>query len=59
LDDRYWYIDMESRIFESYMVQEEDLGFGQARLLEVDKLLILPVRTEIQVLITSSDVLHS
>jgi heme/copper-type cytochrome/quinol oxidase subunit 2 len=41
------------------MVQEEDLCYGQVRLLEVDKVLILPVRSQIQVLITSSDVLHS
>jgi heme/copper-type cytochrome/quinol oxidase subunit 2 len=41
------------------MLQEDYLGFGQARLLEVDKVLILPIRTHIRVLITSSDVLHS
>lgn len=49
----------ESLVFESYMIQEEDLVFGRLRLLETDEMVVLPVRTHIQVLITSSDVLHS
>ena len=44
--------------FDSYMVPENDLGFGQLRLLEVDNRIVVPVNTHIRVLITSSDVLH-
>jgi cytochrome c oxidase subunit 2 len=44
--------------FDSYMLSEEDLK-GGLRLLEVDSRLALPVRTNIRVLITAADVLHS
>jgi len=45
--------------FDSYMVADADLVKGQLRLLEVDNLLMLPVRTHIRLIITSTDVLHS
>lgn len=45
--------------FDSYMVQTSDLKFGQIRLLAVDNAAKLPVRKQIQILVTSSDVLHS
>jgi cytochrome c oxidase subunit 1 len=49
--------------FDSYMLAEADLeaerGVGALRLLEVDKRLILPVRTNIRLIITAADVLHS
>jgi len=48
-----------SLIFDSYMIQEEDLDIGQFRLLEVDNRVVLPINTHIRVLITASDVLHS
>lgn len=48
-----------SKVFDSYMVLEEDLPLGGLRLLEVDNPLILPINTQIRVLVTSSDVLHS
>jgi len=41
------------------MKLEEDLTLGAIRLLEVDNRLVLPIETSIQVLITSTDVLHS
>jgi cytochrome c oxidase subunit 1 len=44
--------------FDSYMLSEEDLK-GGLRLLEVDARLALPVRTNVRVLITAADVLHS
>jgi cytochrome c oxidase subunit 1 len=44
--------------FDSYMLSEEDLN-GGLRLLEVDARLALPVRTNIRILITAADVLHS
>jgi len=41
------------------MVVENNLVIGQLRLLEVDNRLALPVETNLRILITSSDVLHS
>jgi heme/copper-type cytochrome/quinol oxidase subunit 2 len=41
------------------MVLEENLEFGQFRLLTVDIQAVLPVKTLIRTIVTSSDVLHS
>ena len=46
-------------VFDSSLVRDEDLEFGQHRLLEVDNRLVLPVGVPIRFLITSGDVLHS
>ena len=45
--------------FDSYMVATDELKAGGLRLLEVDNRLVLPVRTNIRMLITAVDVLHS
>jgi len=45
--------------FDSYIINTEDLTVGSFRLLEVDNRVILPENTNIKLLITSSDVLHS
>ena len=45
--------------FDSYMVAEDELKAGGLRLLEVDNRLILPVETNIRLIITAVDVLHS
>jgi heme/copper-type cytochrome/quinol oxidase subunit 2 len=45
--------------FNSYMVPMDDLPVGSFRLLEVDKRLVLPVNTNIRLIVTSDDVLHS
>ena len=45
--------------FDSYMVADEDLTEKSHRLLEVDNKLYLPIETNIRLLITSGDVLHS
>lgn len=45
--------------FDSYMLLEADLPKGALRLLEVDNRLVLPVRTNIRLIITAADVLHS
>jgi heme/copper-type cytochrome/quinol oxidase subunit 2 len=57
----YWtYEYPEQKIkFDSYMVPEKNLVKGQFRLLEVDNRLLLPRKTNIKVLVTSKDVLHS
>jgi cytochrome c oxidase subunit 2 len=45
--------------FDSYMINTDDLTFGSLRLLEVDNRLVLPIKTHIRLLVTSSDVIHS
>jgi cytochrome c oxidase subunit 1 len=45
--------------FESRMVETSDLKLGDLRLLEVDKLLVIPIKMPIRFLVTSSDVIHS
>lgn len=52
-------ISGESLIFDSYMLQENDLQLGQFRLLEVDNRVVVPTNSHIRLLITASDVLHS
>jgi len=61
-----WYWDYEFSTgthydvsYPSYMIQEEDLTFGELRLLEVDNRLVLPSKSHIRLLITASDVIHS
>ena len=49
----------ESFIFDSYMIQENDLDIGHFRLLEVDNRVIVPSNTHVRIIITASDVLHS
>lgn len=56
--DNLEYAD-EPLIFDSYMLQEDDLEIGQFRLLEVDNRIVVPTNTHIRLLITASDVLHS
>jgi cytochrome c oxidase subunit 2 len=41
------------------MIPEEDLANGQLRLLEVDNRLVLPIETQLRMLVTATDVLHS
>jgi cytochrome c oxidase subunit 2 len=57
----YWgyeYPD-ENIIFDSYMIEENDLRADQPRLLAVDNEVIVPVGKVIKVLITANDVLHA
>jgi len=45
--------------FDSYLINEKDLVFGDFRLLIVDNNIIVPILTTIRLLITSVDVIHS
>ena len=45
--------------FDSYMIPESDLKFGDFRLLEVDNKVIVPVDTHVRVIVTAADVIHS
>lgn len=51
--------EIKSVKFDSYMVPEEELKFGELRLLEVDNPLVLPAGVGIQFLIIGDDVIHS
>jgi cytochrome c oxidase subunit 2 len=58
----YWsyeYPDNGNFTFDSNLVQDADLKDGQIRLLSVDNPLVVPVGTQIRVLTTSTDVIHS
>jgi cytochrome c oxidase subunit 2 len=58
----YWgyvYPDNGNIAFESYLVKDEDLKPGQIRLLDVDKEVVLPIDTNVRVLMTASDVIHA
>jgi cytochrome c oxidase subunit 2 len=57
-DDSSEYI---SRIvaFDSNMVYEDELKFGESRLLTTDNAVVLPTDTHIRVIVTAQDVLHS
>nr|YP_010400257.1 cytochrome c oxidase subunit II [Tenguella granulata]UQS75956.1 cytochrome c oxidase subunit 2 [Tenguella granulata] len=58
----YWsyeYSDFPSIEFDSYMIPTNELDPGDFRLLEVDHRMVLPTQTDIRVLVTSADVIHS
>lgn len=60
----YWsyeYSDVEDEAieFDSYMVPTTDLEVGDLRLLEVDNRVVVPVNTQVRVVITGADVIHS
>jgi len=45
--------------FDSYMLSDEFLKKNSLRLLDVDNKLYIPVETNVRVLVTAADVLHS
>nr|UUF93615.1 cytochrome c oxidase subunit 2 [Eriocheir sinensis] len=58
----YWsyeYSDFLQVEFDSYMVPSNELGVSGFRLLDVDNRTVLPMNTQIRVLITAADVIHS
>ncbi|MBU0800701.1 MAG: cytochrome c oxidase subunit II [Alphaproteobacteria bacterium] len=60
----YWgyeYPDHEGLSFMAYMVPDDqiDASKGQHRLLSTDNEVVLPIDTDIQILVTAADVLHS
>nr|ADK54953.1 cytochrome oxidase subunit II [Arphia conspersa] len=58
----YWsyeYSDFINVEFDTYMKPEKELEQEEFRLLEVDNRTILPMNTEVRVLTSASDVLHS
>lgn len=58
----YWsydYPDKGDIQFDSYLIQDADLKPGQKRLLEVDNRVVLPVNTDVRILVAGTDVMHS
>ncbi|MSP67172.1 MAG: cytochrome c oxidase subunit II [Alphaproteobacteria bacterium] len=58
----YWtyeYPDHGNFTFDAVMVADSDIKPGQLRLLETDNSVVLPVNTDIRILVTASDVIHA
>nr|AYQ19052.1 cytochrome c oxidase subunit 2 [Galerucinae sp. 1 ACP-2013] len=58
----YWsyeYSDFKNIEFDSYMIPMNDLKFFNFRLLEVDNHIITPFESNIRLLVTAADVIHS
>jgi cytochrome c oxidase subunit 2 len=55
----YQYPDNGNFEFDSNIVPDEEIKGDQRRLLEVDNRVVLPVDTEIRILMTSDDVIHN
>lgn len=58
----YWsyeYSDFKNLEFDSYIIPTTDLKLEEFRLLDVDNRIVLPLNTQIRVLVTAADVLHS
>nr|YP_009485749.1 cytochrome c oxidase subunit II [Reduvius gregoryi]AVZ00885.1 cytochrome c oxidase subunit II [Reduvius gregoryi] len=56
---KYEYSDFQDIEFESYMTPTSELSQYQPRLLEVDNRTVLPFKSQIRLLCSASDVLHS
>nr|QFO87053.1 cytochrome oxidase subunit II [Latreillia valida] len=58
----YWsyeYSDFMNLEFDSYMIPTSDLEMSSFRLLDVDNRTVLPMNTQIRILISAADVIHS
>nr|QUL60373.1 cytochrome c oxidase subunit II [Mictyris thailandensis] len=58
----YWsyeYSDFMQMEFDSYMIPSNELELSSFRLLDVDNRTVLPMNTQIRVLISAADVIHS
>lgn len=58
----YWsyeYTDFKNTEFDSYIIQNNDLSPQNFRLLDVDNRIVLPFNSQIRLIVTAADVLHS
>nr|ARH53729.1 cytochrome c oxidase subunit 2 [Blethisa multipunctata] len=58
----YWsyeYSDFKKLEFDSYMIPTNELNNDSFRLLDVDNRIVLPFNSQIRVLVTATDVIHS
>lgn len=56
---RYEYSDFINIEFDSYIIPSNELNLGEFRLLETDHHLILPIKTNTRIIVSSTDVIHS
>ena len=58
----YWSYELPDQqigAFNSFMLRDDEIGEEQLRLLSVDRPLVLPVDTNVEILVRAADVLHS
>jgi len=58
----YWsyeYGDFSNISYDSFILPDKQLNKGEFRLLEVDNRIVVPIQTEVRLLITASDVIHA
>ena len=58
----YWtyeYPDLGDVSFDAVMLEDDELSQGQLRLLETDESVIVPIDTNIRLLVTADDVIHA
>nr|WKU84060.1 cytochrome c oxidase subunit II [Orthoprosopa multicolor] len=58
----YWsyeYSDFLNIEFDSYMIPSNELNIDSFRLLDVDNRVVLPMNSQIRILVTAADVIHS
>ncbi|MFO0995659.1 MAG: cytochrome c oxidase subunit II [Alphaproteobacteria bacterium] len=55
----YQYPDNGDIAFDAFLVADDQLKPGQLRLLETDNVVVLPVETNIRIIVTADDVIHS
>nr|QLY90255.1 cytochrome c oxidase subunit II [Fannia armata] len=58
----YWsyeYSDFNNIEFDSYMIPTNELSNDNFRLLDVDNRIVLPMNSQIRILVTAADVIHS
>lgn len=56
---RYEYSDFKNIEFDSYIIPTEELKENEFRLLDVDNRIVLPINTQIRIIVSAADVLHS
>nr|ALO71170.1 cytochrome c oxidase subunit 2 [Sunius melanocephalus] len=58
----YWsyeYSDFNNIEFDSYMIPTNELSINSFRLLDVDNRIVVPYKSQIRLMVTAADVLHS
>ena len=58
----YWsyeYSDFKNVEFDSYIIPTNELSIDSFRLLDVDNRVVLPINSQIRILVTAADVIHS
>nr|YP_010117768.1 cytochrome c oxidase subunit II [Diplonevra funebris]QPN53541.1 cytochrome c oxidase subunit 2 [Diplonevra funebris] len=58
----YWsyeYSDFTNLEFDSYMIPTNELQMNEFRLIDVDNRVVLPMNSQIRILVTATDVIHS